>query len=141
MQTKTPPKTSQPASKPSLKTRIKRGVFLLCGGLSLLLGIIGVYTPVLPTTPFVLLAAFCFSKSSPRFHAYLLNHPRFGKSIQAWQERRAIPAFAKRLSWVTMSASCAFLFWSFDPKYYPVAAAISLVCLATGVWMARLPDA
>lgn len=81
---------------------IKRATFLLLGALSLALGVIGIVLPILPTTPFILLAAFFFAQSSERLHAWLLNHPRFGPSIRDWQQHRAISRFAKKLAILTM---------------------------------------
>lgn len=67
------------------------------------LGILGIPLPILPTTPFLLLAAGCFAKSSPRLHKWLLNHPIFGKMIQDWQEKRCI-AKKTKLSALLISA-------------------------------------
>ncbi|MFW1678345.1 YbaN family protein [Pontibacter sp. JAM-7] len=78
--------------------QIGRGVYWFCGMLCLLVGIIGVVVPLLPTTPFVLLAAFCFSRSSERLHQYLLNHRVFGKLIRDWEAYGVIPLRAKCLA-------------------------------------------
>lgn len=67
-----------------------RIVWLIAGFVSLALGALGVVLPLLPTTPFVILAAFCFARSSPRFHARLLNSPTFGPAIRDWRDHRAI---------------------------------------------------
>lgn len=67
-----------------------RGLWTLAGGASLALGIIGVFLPLLPTVPFVLLAAFCFARGSERFHDWLVEHPRFGPAIRDWRETGAI---------------------------------------------------
>ena len=69
------------------------------GGLvALLLGLIGAFLPVLPTTPFLLLAAACFSRGSPRLHRWIREHPRFGPLVCDWEEYRAISLRAKRLA-------------------------------------------
>ncbi|RZA08047.1 MAG: DUF454 domain-containing protein, partial [Proteobacteria bacterium] len=68
-----------------------RFLYLTIGWISLALGILGIFLPLLPTTPFVLLAGICFAKGSPRMHAWLINHPRLGPPIKDWQERRVIP--------------------------------------------------
>lgn len=60
------------------------------GGVSLFLGAIGVVVPLLPTTPFVILAAFCFARSAPALHARLLLSPTFGPAITSWQAKGAI---------------------------------------------------
>lgn len=84
-----------------------RFAWFFFGMVSLALGAIGAVTPILPTVPLVLLAAFCFARSSTRMHDWLLNHPVFGASIADWRERGAISAPAKRLA--TLSIGAAFL--------------------------------
>ena len=63
---------------------------LAIGWLSLVLGVIGIFLPVLPTTPFLLLAAACFARSSPRLHAALLGSRLFGQHLQHWNKHRSI---------------------------------------------------
>jgi uncharacterized membrane protein YbaN (DUF454 family) len=71
-------------------------IYLLLGMLSLGLGILGAFLPILPTTPFAILAAFCFSKSSPKWHAKVLNMPMIGPLVIDWQNNRVI---RKRAKW------------------------------------------
>ena len=74
-------------------------LFWLCLGLmSVALGATGVFVPLLPTVPFMLLAAFCFARSSERLHDWLINHRTFGQSIRDWQDHGAIHKRAKRLA-------------------------------------------
>lgn len=82
-----------------------RYFWLGLGWISVALGIAGIPLPLLPTTPFLLLAAFAFGKSSPRFHAWLVNHPRLGPGIRNWQERRAISPKAKVMAMVALLAA------------------------------------
>ena len=86
-----------------------RILYIIIGGLATLLGIIGVVTPVLPTTPFLLVAAWAFSRSSPRFEAWLLAHPKLGPPIVAWREERAISTGAKILAVGGMAGSFTML--------------------------------
>lgn len=65
------------------------------GCLAFLLGAIGIVLPLLPTVPFMILAAFCFAESSPRLHSWLLNHPVLGPPIQDWRRSGAISRRAK----------------------------------------------
>jgi len=68
----------------------KKWLLVLAGISSLGLGLIGIVVPLLPTTPFLLLAAFCFARSSDRLHRWLINHRLFGSYIRNYQEHRAI---------------------------------------------------
>lgn len=78
-------------------------IYTVFGILALTLGVIGIVLPLLPTTPFVLLAAACFAKSSPRFYQYLYNHKLFGPMIKQWQEQRCISSKNKTIALVSMT--------------------------------------
>ncbi len=119
---------------------VTRTLFWITGTVSLFLGIIGIFLPVLPTTPFVLLTAACWARASPRFHNWLKQHPYFGPIITNWETRRAIPRHAKYLAWSMMFISCAVLFWRF-PEQLWIGVSGSAICLASGLWMATLPNA
>ena len=69
---------------------IKRIALLILGHVSLALGLIAIVIPVLPTTPFLLLASYCFYKSSDRLHAWLMNHPLLGEKLRNYIEHRAV---------------------------------------------------
>lgn len=86
-----------------------RLLWLIGGILSLTLGTIGIFLPLLPTTPFILLAATCFAKSSQRFHKYLINNKYFGPIIEDWQEKRRIPYKAKVIMSISMLVSMSYL--------------------------------
>jgi uncharacterized protein len=81
-----------------------RTLWLLLGLTSLAFGIAGVVLPLLPTTPFVLLAAYCFARSSPRLHDWLLANRTFGPLILNWEKHRAIAPRAKLLAVLSMAA-------------------------------------
>lgn len=78
------------------------GLGLLCVALAL----VGIFLPLLPTVPFLLLAAFLFARSSPRLHNWLLSHPQFGPVIEDWARSGAISPRAKL--WATLSIGCVF---------------------------------
>ena len=78
----------------------KRTFLFIFGWISVLLGVIGAVLPIVPTTPFLILAAFCFSKSSPRVHLWLTSLPYFGDAIIDWERNRVIRPKAKAMSCV-----------------------------------------
>lgn len=75
-----------------------RWLYLSAGWGALGFGVLGIFLPVLPTTPLVLLAAWCFSRSSERLHRWLLEHPSFGPLVREWETHRVIPLSAKVLA-------------------------------------------
>ena len=119
---------------------IMRPLLWLAGVIALALGIAGIFLPVLPTTPFVLLAAACWAKASPRFHRWLHAHHYFGPMVQNWEARRAVPKKAKYLAFSMMTFSCLLLLWRFPAQWW-IAAVSAAFCLSVAVWMWRLPDA
>ena len=107
-----------------------RYTYTTIGALSLILGLIGLFLPLLPTTPFLILAAFCFSQSSPRFHTWLVNHRWFGPPIRDWEQNRAIRTRYKVLATVMMGGSLTFLLLK---EGIPLAAKISFAVFAAAV--------
>ena len=81
--------------------------YLLLGGLSLLLAALGAVLPLLPTVPFVLLAAFCFARGHPPLEAWLVRHPSFGPHISAWRARGAISRRGKIAALAAFGVSAA----------------------------------
>ncbi len=98
---------------------------------------IGVALPLWPTTPFALLAAWAFARSSPRLEAWLRSHPNFGPAIRAWSERRAIPRKAKLVAAGSLPASWAGL-WLADASVGALVAS-GAVLLAVGAWIVSRP--
>ncbi|MCG9714457.1 YbaN family protein [Shewanella insulae] len=84
---------------------IKRGFYLLIGLSSLFLGLLGIAVPLLPTVPFILLAAFCFARSSSRLHDWLMTHPWFADALQNWHTERAIRRGLKRKAYIATCLS------------------------------------
>ncbi|WP_306114154.1 MULTISPECIES: YbaN family protein [unclassified Roseovarius] len=106
----------------------------ILGVLSLGLGVIGIALPLLPTVPFILLAAFCFARSSERLHAWLMAHRRFGPMIDDWNERGAISLPVKRLSTLSILAVFAIsVFMGLRPMILGIQA-ITLGCVALFIW-------
>lgn len=103
---------------------------LTCVGL----GIVGIAVPLLPTVPFMLLAAYCFARSSERLHNWLLSHPRFGPPIEDWNTRGAINLRVKRISTVSVLAVFA-LSWVMGLRpVILIIQAIVLGCVMIFVW-------
>jgi uncharacterized membrane protein YbaN (DUF454 family) len=115
-----------------------RILYLLLGLISLLLGAVGVVVPLLPTVPFMLLAAFFFARSSPRLEGWLVQHPRFGSHIQAWRTRRAISRKGKVAALLAFAASAVlgFVLLSLPWSLLPLGVAV-----AGGSWIATRADA
>lgn len=107
------------ASEPfETRNPLLRYCLLTIGWLSVALGVLGIFLPLLPTTPFLLLAAACFMRSSKRFYLWLVEHPRLGPWIRDYLAGEGIPRKAKiyaiSLMWVSIGISCALvpLIWA-----------------------------
>ncbi|WP_066272718.1 YbaN family protein [Hydrogenophaga palleronii] len=101
-----------PAPSPS-SSRTVRWLLWLAGTLSLALGLIGVVLPGLPTTPFVLLAAACYAKASPRLHAWLLNHRFLGPMVRDWEQHRSLTRRTKCIAIGSMLLMVSLSAWGF----------------------------
>lgn len=88
--------------------RWKRAGYLSVGSLALAAGAVGVVLPLIPTVPFLLLAAACFARSSERLHAWLIGHPRLGPPIESWRSHGVISPRAKLAALLTLAISLAF---------------------------------
>ncbi|CCG41233.1 YbaN family protein [Magnetospirillum molischianum] len=124
-------------------TGIKRLALLGFGWIFFGLGVLGVFLPVLPTTPFMLLALWCFARSSRRFHHWLFNHRVFGPPLQRWERHKIIPLSAKIVAVSAMSISMIYV--SFFTQAPPIAvASMGVVCLIGAGYILsrphRLPD-
>lgn len=91
-------------------------VYFSLGWLFFSMGLIGVFLPVLPTTPFMILALWAFSKSSEKFHYWLYHHRLFGPSLKLWDKHRVIPLIAKiaSITFMTVSMSYMVVFSTFE---------------------------
>ena len=115
-----------------------RWLWFAGGVTALALGLVGVFLPLLPTTPFVIMAAACFAQSSPRLHDWLLRHPVFGPAICNWRDHRAIPPRAKLAAVIAMGAAFALsLFMALPVWVLLVQAAVLLVA---GGWIVTRPS-
>lgn len=82
-----------------------RHIWTLLGICAFVLGVIGLFLPLLPTTVFMIVAAACFARSSPRLHDWLVGHKVFGPAIQRWRAHGAIAPRAKRMALIAMAAA------------------------------------
>ncbi|MBJ6371393.1 YbaN family protein [Sedimentitalea arenosa] len=121
------------APAPRKRDAARRLAWTIAGLLALALGLIGVVLPVLPTTPLVILAAFCFSSGSPRLRRWLLAHRVFGPVIADWEAHGAIPRPIKRLSCAVMALVFAANVWAGVSPWVLVVQAICLSGAATYV--------
>jgi hypothetical protein len=114
-------------------------IFYLIGGfLAVALGVIGVVLPLLPTVPFMILAAYCFARSSPMFEAMLIENPTFGPHIVRWRENGAISRRGKQAANVAfaISAVVGLIFAPMPFALAPLAAGV-----IGGTWIWRRPEA
>jgi hypothetical protein len=118
---------------------VVRALFFVAGLASLALGIAGIFLPVLPTTPLVLLAATCFARSYRPFHEWLVAHRLFGPLVREWHEHRSIPYRTKLLAIGMMAGALTVSIVFFvDPPW--LKAVLAAFGVALGAWMYRLPS-
>ncbi len=102
------------------------------------LGIVGIALPVMPTTIFFIAALACFTHSSPRLEAWLLEHPRFGPILSAWRQHKVVPTKAKWLAALGMSIGLYMMMFSTAPSYAVVLVAAIEACVL--VYLIRRPS-
>lgn len=79
-----------------MKQKVINLICFISGWIFIFIGIIGMMLPILPTVPFMILAAFCFSKGSPKFHAMLLNNKYFGEDLKKWEKTKTVNRKSKQ---------------------------------------------
>lgn len=114
-----------------------RAIYITLAAASLIIGVIGVALPLLPTTPFLLLSAWAAAKGSPRLYDWLTRYPQINKPLTAWREEHAIPTSAKRLALTMLSISWLGLVLSGIPHLLLVG--LLGVFLALGLFIVRHP--
>ncbi len=117
-----------------------RWVYLSLGWFFVAVGVVGAFLPLLPTTPFLLLAVACFTRSSPRLEAWLMNHPRFGPPLQNWRRNGAISRRAKVAALSLMAASYGIFLVGTSPPLWR-AALVLAVMLGSSIFIVTRPDA
>ena len=116
---------------------MKRRLYLTAGFISVALGVFGAFVPLMPTVAFLILAAFCFARSSPELEARLLNHPRYGAQLTAWREKGVVGRKAKwsATAAFVVSITIGFLTLALPWSLIPVG-----VSLLIGGWLWSRPE-
>ncbi|MBK4715721.1 MULTISPECIES: DUF454 family protein [Tenebrionibacter/Tenebrionicola group] len=112
-------------------------ILIMTGWLAIVLGALGVVLPLLPTTPFILLAAWCFARSSPRFHGWLMHRSWFGGYLRYWQAYRAMPPGAKPRAVVLILVTFAVSLWLVELAWARILLLVCLAALLLFLW--RVP--
>jgi len=125
--------------------KLVRALWLIAGTICLVLGAIGIVLPVLPTTPFLLAAAACYYKSSPRMHHWLLNNRWFGEYIRNYKEGKGLTLKTKitalTMLWITIGVSTVFMLDRLLPAQLvlPMQLIMIAVAIAVSTHILRLP--
>ena len=102
---------------------------LLCVGLAF----IGIFIPGIPTTPFLIVALWAFAQSSKKFHAWLLNHKRFGTVLRNWESHKVVPIKAKITMVILQITAVAMIQYSLNNIFITISLAVLLLCVASYV--------
>ncbi len=120
--------------------------WLIAGWISVSLAVTGVFLPIVPQVPFAVLAAFCFSRGSPRLHHWILNHKHFGPPVRDWELDQVIRPRMKITSILMMTGGAALAYWKFhedQPKIaygMPALFALAAIFVATRRSKSRVQD-
>lgn len=125
---------SNPTASPPGLSGPARWCLLALAGFCVILGVIGLFLPVMPTVPFLVVAAWAASRSSPRLHNWLLTHPRFGHLLVDWYEAGIVPRRAKWITTVMMAGSSVSMLVLTAPGPYLPAVLALITCMAAVLW-------
>jgi len=138
-------KTDETSAEKKESNKIVKILLITAGTISLALGAIGVFLPIIPTTPFLLLAAACYYRSSKRMHRWLLNNKWFGEYIRNYKEGKGIPLKTKiaalAMLWLTIGVSTVFFLNRLLPELLvlPMQVIMIAVAVAVSAHIIRLP--
>ncbi|MDC7676073.1 YbaN family protein [Asticcacaulis machinosus] len=116
-----------------------RLIWCVAGLVMVGLGIVGAFLPLMPSTIFLIVAVWCFGKSSPRLEAWLLNHPRFGPTLRNWNDRKAISRPAKVMALGGMAVGYGLFYWGARPNIF-LAAGVLVAIAACAIYVATRPE-
>lgn len=105
--------------------KIKKYIAIGLGFICIGLGVLGIFLPLLPTTPFLLLAAYCFCKSAPRYHQLLIKHKELGPYIEHFRNKTGLPIKAKVLSIIFITVSIGCSVYTIEIKWLKVSLALT----------------
>lgn len=119
-------------------TPLKHTLLIIVGSMSLILGVIGAFLPLLPTVPLVLLAAFCFARSSEKLHSWLLENRHFGSIIRNFEAGKGIPRRVKLkaigMLWISMAVSITIV------ARFPLILLLITIGTAVSIYLWRQPE-
>jgi uncharacterized protein len=118
---------------------VVRGLFIVAGGVSVAIGLVGIVVPIMPTTPFLLVAAACFARGSPACYRRLVASPRFGPLILEWRRHRSIPWRAKLMALALLTLSLGVSIALFVRPAW-LQALVALIGFGVGVGLYRIPS-
>jgi hypothetical protein len=121
------------------RSPLVRAALVAAGTLFLVLGVIGIFTPLLPTTPLLLVAAGCYARASTRFYNRLLNNPTLGPLILEWRRHRSIPFRTKLIAIATMGCTLGVSIVFFVRPAW-LQAVLALCGVGLAVWLYRIPS-
>lgn len=118
--------------------QLGKRIYLVIGWTALALGAIGVLLPIMPTVPFLIVAFWAFSQSSPRLSRRILANRHVGPPLRAWLRHNAIPRRAKYIATIAMAGGCILAWWMGAPRWALVLQAG--ICLSVAVYILTRPD-
>jgi len=115
-----------------------RVILVVLGTVFVIAGVIGIFLPILPTTPFMLLAAWCYARSSTRFYNWIMNNKVFGPIIREWRQYRSIPRRAKITALILMPSTFGISIIFFVPIFW-VQLMLGVMCIGMMIFMWLIP--
>lgn len=134
-----PPRAPKPLATPKPLAAPWRWLLLLLACVSLATGVVGIFVPGLPTTVFVLIAAWAAARSSPRLHRWLLAHPVFGKLIADWQAGGCVSRRSKWSATLAMGLCAGLLWWTRAPWWVATLACTCMAVVLGWLWLRPEP--
>lgn len=116
---------------------LKKYSYIIVGGIAVVLGTIGIFLPVLPTVPFLLLALFCFGKSSPKCYNYIINNRYFGKTIKDYHEGKGVSLAVKIKAIIFLSVGIAFSIYKMQSLHLRIFLIVVWIAVSIHIMMIK----